>query len=277
MNPRYILYMHLVINDILLLTIFTLIQVLTFIVFTLNVSLCIVLLILGILFSLNNPLTLAAMAVECYIAICFPLHHTQICTVRKIYLVIILIWTLNAIFVLPDLLVILANEPVDFFHSRVACLRQNVFKTPYLTVKRDVSNTVLLVLVWLTLFYTYFRILFTAKAAAADAKKARNTILLHGVQLLLCMLTYVYNLAVEGLTHFFPKDVQDIRFTVSIFIQVLPRLISPIVYGIRDKMFRNYLKKNLFCTRFRTHAEKCQEKTNTETVVHLAMSIVDSN
>ncbi|XP_039654653.1 odorant receptor 131-2-like [Perca fluviatilis] len=248
MNPRYILYIHLVINDIILLSLFILVQVLSYIIFTLNVSLCIVLLMISIFANLNNPLTLAFMAVECYIAICFPLRHTQICTVRKTYGVIGLIWAISILSILPDVFVALATESLEFFHSRVFCLRVNVFRNSNLTVKRDASNSVFLVTVWLTLFYTYFRILFAAKAAATDAKKARNTVLLHGFQLLLCMLTYIYDLIIQGLTFLFPNEVLAIRFTVSIFIQVLPRLISPVVYGLRDKTFRKYLKRYLLCT-----------------------------
>ncbi|KAK2861506.1 hypothetical protein Q5P01_001039 [Channa striata] len=248
MNPRYILYIHLVFNDIILLTMFTCVQVFSYIVFSLNVSLCMFLLMTAILANLNNPLTLAAMAVECYIAVCFPLYHAQICTVKKTYIVISMVWVLSALSILPDLFVTLATESIDFFHSRVFCLRENIFRNPHLIEKRDVSNIVFLVIVCLTLFYIYFRILFTAKAAAADAKKARNTILLHGFQLLLCMLTYVYGPILEGLTYLFPKEVQAIRFVISILIQILPRLISPVVYGLRDKMFRKYLYKYLYCT-----------------------------
>ncbi|XP_039653078.1 odorant receptor 131-2-like [Perca fluviatilis] len=248
MNPRYILYIHLVINDIILLSLFTLVHVLSYIVFTLKVSLCIVLVTIATLASLNNPLTLAFMAVECYIAICFPLRHTQICTVRKTYVVIGLIWAISILSILPDVFVALATESLEFFHSRVYCVRDTVFRNSNLTVKRDVSNSVFLVIFWLTLFYTYFRILFAAKAAAKDAKKARNTVLLHGFQLLLCMLTYVYDLMLQGLTYLLPKEVLAIRYTVAIFIQVLPRLISPVVYGLRDKTFTKYLKRYLLCT-----------------------------
>ncbi|XP_059184828.1 odorant receptor 131-2-like [Centropristis striata] len=247
MNPRYILYIHLVINDIILLTLFTLVQVLSYIMFTLNVSLCIVMLMIAVFANLNNPLALAVMSIECYIAICFPLHHSQICTVRKTYAVIGLIWVISSLSILPDLFVALTTESMDFFRSRVFCLRENVFRNPGLAKKRDVSNTVCLVIVWLTLFYTYFRILFAAQAATADAKKARNTVLLHGFQLLLCMLTYVFYFIIEGLTYFFPKGVLAIRFTIAIFVQVLPRLISPVVYGLRDKTFRKYLKRYLLC------------------------------
>ena len=243
MNSRYILYIHMVINDIILMTLFTLLQVLSYIVFTLNISFCMFLLMIGIVASLNNPLTLAAMALECYIAICFPLRHSQICTVKKAYVVIGLTWVIGTLSVLADLFVTLATESMEFLHSRVFCFPKNVFRHPSLAEKGNISNIVLMVIVWITLFYTYFRIIFAAKAAAADVRKARNTVLLHGFQLILCMLTYIYDLAIEGLTYLFPRGVLAIRFTVSILIHVLPRLISPVIYGLRDKTFRKFLQR----------------------------------
>ena len=244
MNPRYILYIHLVINDIILLTLFTLIQVLSYIVFTLNVSFCMFLMMITIPANLNNPVTLAAMAVECYIAICLPLRHIQICTVKKAYVVIGLTWVIGTLLILTDLFFTLATESMEFLHSRMFCLSKNVFRHPSHAEKSNISNIALMVIVWITLFYTYFRIIFAAKAAAADAEKARNTILLHGFQLILCMLTYVYGLTLEVLIYLFPRGVLAMRFTVSILIHVLPRLISPVIYGLRDKTFRKFLQQN---------------------------------
>ncbi|XP_072237840.1 odorant receptor 131-2-like [Leuresthes tenuis] len=242
MNPRYILYIHLVINDIIMLLLYVVLQVLSYILFTLHVSFCLIMLMIAIVSSLNNPLTLAAMAAECYLAICFPLHHPRICTVKKTYITIAVIWTLSSLTIIPDLFVVLATKPMDFFTTRIFCLRARIFTNPELHEKQEISNILFLVFVWVSLFYTYFRILFAAQAASTNAKKARNTVLLHGFQLLLCMLSYVHSLTIEGLSKFFPKDSLIIRYIVSILIQILPRLVSPVVYGLRDKTFRKYLK-----------------------------------
>ncbi|XP_035990655.1 odorant receptor 131-2-like [Fundulus heteroclitus] len=255
-NSRYILYIHLVINDIIMLALLILLQVLSYILFTLNVSFCIILLTFAIPSNLNNPLTLAAMALECYLAICFPLRHPQICTVRKTYIVIAVIWFLSLLTFLPDVFIVMATRPAEYFHSRIFCIWANIFTSPILAEKKYVSEIVFLVIVWLILFYTYFRILFTAKAASENAKKARNTVLLHGFQLLLCMLKYVYNITIAGLSSLFPNDILTIRYVISILIQVMPRLISPMVYGIRDKMFREYLKRYLLLTNTNVNPEK---------------------
>ncbi|XP_071767388.1 odorant receptor 131-2-like [Centroberyx gerrardi] len=255
-NPRYILFIHLVINDIMQLTLSSFLHVISYVLYIINVPFCIILLIIAILTTLNTPLNLAGMAVECYIAICIPLRHGQICTVKRTYVLIGLIWVTSAVCILPDLFILLATEPLQFFHSRVLCDSYYVFRSTYSLKKREASHIVFLVLVWLTLFYTYFRILFAAKEANTDVRKARNTILLHGFQLLLCMLTYVQPMFEKGLLYLFPKQHLATRFTCYIIVQILPRFVSPIVYGLRDQTFRRYLKGYLLCkVSIRNHAE----------------------
>ncbi|XP_040014400.1 odorant receptor 131-2-like isoform X2 [Xiphias gladius] len=246
-NPRYILFFHLVVNDMIQVTLTVILFVISYTIYKLNVSVCCTFIMLALFTTENTPLNLACMAVECYIAVCVPLRHMQICTVKRTLLLIGLIWATSMLSVLPDLFITLATEPLDFFHSRVFCLRQTVFPNPHIIKKRDITYTVFLVIVWLVIFYTYLRILFTAKTAIKDAKKARNTILLHGFQLLLCMATYAAPPLLSVLQQWFPKNYTDSLFATYIIVQVLPRSISPIIYGIRDKMFRRYLKRYLVC------------------------------
>ncbi|XP_019131662.1 odorant receptor 131-2 [Larimichthys crocea] len=247
MNPRFILFIHLVFNDMIQLTISISLFVISYTFHTIYVYLCCLFILPAILTTQNTPLNLAFMAAECYIAVCIPLRYNNICTVNRTYIVIGIIWTLSSLSVLPDVFILLATEPLEFFHTRVFCLRDTVFRSAYSVKKRDASHILFLVVVWLTLFYTYFRILFVAKAADADAKKARNTILLHGFQVLLCMMVYVQPMLIEVLTYLFPGSAPSANFVMFTINQILPRFVSPIVYGLRDKTFRKYFKKYL-CT-----------------------------
>uniref|UniRef100_A0A8C6WGZ0 G-protein coupled receptors family 1 profile domain-containing protein n=1 Tax=Neogobius melanostomus TaxID=47308 RepID=A0A8C6WGZ0_9GOBI len=232
-TPRYILFIHLVICDIILMTLLTLLHLLSYIVYTLNVSLCSLIVLLATAANYKSQMTLAVMSLECYIAVCYPLRHSQICTVKKTYIVIACIWLINALNLLPDVCVALATEPLEFFHSSVWCgNKYMVFPV--------------LVIVWFTLISTYLRILFTAKSAAADAQKARNTVLLHSFQLLLSMLTYIYFPILLKLQSMFPNSQRDIRFALTVFINIMPRIISPLLYGLRDKTFQKYLKRHVF-------------------------------
>ncbi|XP_044040155.1 odorant receptor 131-2-like isoform X1 [Siniperca chuatsi] len=246
-NPRYILFIHLVVNDMIQVTLTIILFIISYTIYKVNVTVCCVFILIALFATENTPLNLACMAVECYIAICIPLRYMQICTVKRTLMLIGLIWVTSMLSVLPDLFITLATQPLDFFHSRVFCIRKTVFPNPLITKKRDITYSVFVVLVWITIFYTYFKILFTAKSASKDGKKARNTILLHGFQLLLCMATYVAPQLLDVVQKWFPKNYIDSLFAYYIIVQVLPRSISPIIYGIRDNTFRRYLKRHLLC------------------------------
>ncbi|XP_046882526.1 odorant receptor 131-2-like [Hypomesus transpacificus] len=246
-NPRYILFIHLVVNDMLQLTLACLLHVLSYIVFTLNVSFCCFLLVTAIFTTFNTPFNLATMAIERYIAVCIPLRHAQICTVRRTYMVIGLMWAVSAIPILKEVFTLFATEPLSFFNTRIFCQRENVFKSTTMSENQYIPQYVYLALVWLTLLYTYLSIMFAARAASGDARKARNTILLHGLQLLLCMFTYVHSILQSGLLQIFPTKLLNIRFASYVIVQIIPRFISPIVYGLRDQTFRKHLKGYLLC------------------------------
>ncbi|XP_049598994.1 odorant receptor 131-2 isoform X2 [Syngnathus scovelli] len=173
--------------------------------------------------------------------------HARICTVKRTLALIALIWTCSLMSILPDLLVTLATEPPEYFSSRVFCTRSNLFPNPLLAEKHKYVYIIYLLLVWPVIFFTYFKIFFVAQSASKDAKKAQRTVMLHGFQLLLCMTTYVFPTLQQALFRWFPKNYSDSLFGCFIIIHVLPRAISPILYGVRDKCFRKYLKHYFLC------------------------------
>ncbi|XP_076602018.1 odorant receptor 131-2-like [Chaetodon auriga] len=247
MNPRYILYIHLVVNDMIQVTLTLILFIISYILYKINASICCTFILLIVSTTENTPLNLACMAVECYIAICFPLRHVHICTIKRTLMLIGLIWTTSMSSALSDLFITLATQPLDLFHSRVFCLRETVFPNSLIIKKRDITYSVFLVIVWITIFYIYFKILFTAKTASKDAKKARNTILLHGFQLVLCMASYAAPQLKDALQKLSPRKDLDFLFASYIIVQILPRCISPFIYGLRDNTFRKYLKRYLLC------------------------------
>ncbi|KAJ4922328.1 hypothetical protein JOQ06_022863 [Pogonophryne albipinna] len=242
-DPRYILFIHMVINDSIQLTVTITLFLLSYIFYRINVSFCCFFILVAVFTTRNTPLNLASMAIERYIAICEPLRHTQICTVRRTYIVIGMIWFICAAPDITDLFVTLATESMSFFHESVSCLRQNVFKDPILAQKRLAFDVIYFSCVFLTLVFTYLRIVFAAQALSTDkmsAKRARKTILLHGAQLAMCMLSYISPSVEIVLSSIFPG--RGIRFANYLIVFILPRFLSPIIYGVRDKKFRKYLK-----------------------------------
>lgn len=256
-NPRYILFIHMVVNDMIQLTIAVMLHLISYIFYMINVSFCCFLLMIAIFTTLNTPLNLAGMAIERYIAICNPLYHSQICTIRRTYILISLIWFLGSIPILPDLFILVATEPSEFFYSPIICSRDSVFHHPYLVEKKNISHLVYLLFVWFTLVYTYFSIIFAAKAAGSHARKACNTIILHGLQLVLCMFTYIGPPLESFCISLFPMFTSELKYINFLFVHVLPRFLSPVIYGWRDQMLSSYLKKDLLCNK----KKRCQIKT----------------
>ncbi|XP_026162049.1 odorant receptor 131-2-like [Mastacembelus armatus] len=254
-----------VINDCIQLTVTVTLFVLSYIFYQINVSFCCFFVLMAVFTTRNTPVNLASMAVERYIAICKPLRHSQICTVRRTYIVIGLIWFICVAPDITDLFVTLANESLSFFHESVFCLRQNVFKDPVLAHKRQAFDIIYFSCVFLTLVFTYLRILFAARALSTDrmsARKARNTILLHGAQLAMCMLSYI-SPSVEIVLHLIiPGKILEIRFANYLIVYILPRFLSPIIYGVRDKKFRTYLKIYILSNR-------CGKKVQTVAPLHV--------
>ena len=139
----------------------------------------------AVLTTRSTPLILAGMALERYISICFPLHYSQICTVPRTVLLICIILVLTATPPVTDLLITLVKEPPSFFQNSIFCDHSLLFRDRSIYYKNCVFDGTYLSFVALTLLYTYCKIMLTARAASlglASVKRARNTVLLHGVQ-----------------------------------------------------------------------------------------------
>ncbi|XP_072539319.1 odorant receptor 131-2-like [Salminus brasiliensis] len=261
-NPRYILYTHLVINDIIMLFLSVSLYVVSYAAPLMNVALCSFLLFFTSTTAENSPLNLAGMALERYIAICKPLHHPQLCSVNRTYILIGLIWFLTFVPALTDIIIVLVNEPISIFSMSVMCYSKNVFGSNQHLVKLIIVESLYLSCVWMTLIFTYFKVLQAAKAATTDqvsARKARNTILLHGLQLLLCMLTYITPFIIYFFLVLFPKYRTVFMYLSYLVSNVFPRLLSPLIYGVRDLTMYRHVKMYLTCNLF---SPKVQPKAN---------------
>ncbi|XP_048054419.1 odorant receptor 131-2-like [Megalobrama amblycephala] len=248
-DSRYILYIHLVINDMLMIFVSVSIYVLTYASPLVNFSMCCILVVVGSITFMITPLNLAGMAIERFFAICKPLHHSQICTPQRTYIFICLLWILGAMPSLVDIIILLLTQPISFFRSFVPCYLIYVFPSKAHQEHTTASQVIYMSLVWIILIYTYCRVLFTARKAVSkgSANKAQSTILLHGVQLLLCMLSYVTPFMYLIITNFFPQHRTKVTFCVFLLTNIMPRLLSPLIYGVRDQKFMKQMKKYFTC------------------------------
>ncbi|XP_034389182.1 odorant receptor 131-2-like [Cyclopterus lumpus] len=257
-NPRYIMFVSMVINDALQLSLVTALYVVSYIFRKIHASVCCILIMTAVLTTRSTPLILAGMALERYVSICFPLHYSHMCTVPRTFLLIGIILFLTAAPPVTDLLITAVHQPRSFFHTNIFCDHPLLFRHRSIYYKNCVFDGVYLSFVVLTLLYTYCRIMLTASAAStglASAQRARNTVLLHGVQLLLCMLTFVVPSLQAALISLFPRFSLEIRYVFFVLVYIIPRFMSPIIYGFRDELFRKYWTRYLACRGQRTVRE----------------------
>ncbi|XP_066520101.1 odorant receptor 131-2-like [Hoplias malabaricus] len=241
-DPRYILYIHLVINDIIMLFLTVSLYVLSYAIHFMNSTVCSFLLLFASTTSGNSPLNLAGMAIERYTAICKPLHHTQLCSVNRTYILTGLIWLLNVLPSLADIFILLVNEPICIFSKSIICYMKNVYGSNQHFIRSICVTALYSLCVWMTLVFTYVKVLQAANAATSDqvsARKAQKTILLHGLQLFLCLLTYVTPHIDYFFLILFPKYRTVFMYLNFILSNILPRLLSSLIYGVRNpNLFR---------------------------------------
>lgn len=77
-----------------------------------------------------------------------------------------------------------------------------------------------------------------------SARNARNTIMLHAVQLLICMLSYITPFINVILVYAWPRDRTKILLATFLFTNVLPRLLSLLIYSVRDEKLNRHLRMN---------------------------------
>ncbi|XP_063058306.1 odorant receptor 131-2-like [Engraulis encrasicolus] len=116
------------------------------------------------------------------------------------------------------------------------------------------SIALVFTLACLLIIYVYIAIAVTARSTAATEKssvgKAHKTVLLHMVQLCLCLSSLLFGtvrraLAMSSMDRVI---VDEVTYVLFLALNILPRCLSPLIYGLRDKAFCDYFKINLvFC------------------------------
>ncbi|XP_008289086.1 olfactory receptor 56A3-like, partial [Stegastes partitus] len=220
--------------------------------------------------TIISPLTLVVMSVERYVAVCYPLRHVDIITIRNTSVAIILVWTFSSlnVFIRILLLVIFPSEDLQSLQMKQACSVIAMFVGPIFHTYSKTFTCVLFISAAVVIISSYIGVAAAARSASADkasAQKARNTLLLHLVQLGLSLSSTIYNPLLVALSTILTRILfLRLQNFFYMLIFIVPRCLSSLIYGLRDQSIRPVLMFNL-CCRLRLSVVKLKSKVSSLT------------
>ncbi|XP_040278462.1 odorant receptor 131-2-like [Bufo bufo] len=250
-EPRYILFTHMLIND----TASLIIGLFLFFTYSFRiyfpVPVCYILVTASSVAFKVTPYNLAVMCLERFVAICFPLRHTEWCTPQKTLLAIVAIWIIGLIPNVIDFIILCSSVRSDYFFVYCFCVRADLIRNGAQDTVRTLTHISGFSLVGFIIVFTYINIMLVVMKFGSGktvASKAGKTVMLHAFQLLLYMTAFFYNVIEVYLRKYFLL-LPLINF---FFFMFLPRFISPLIYGFWDEEFFKYIKRIVLCKSLRT-------------------------
>ncbi|KAM9451160.1 odorant receptor 131-2-like [Clarias gariepinus] len=247
-SPRYILFTHMLLNDTIHLVIALVLYIFNSVIIAVMRAVCAFIVLLSASTFVNGPLNLTVMSLERYIAICFPLRHSELATPARVNAAVALVWVLGITDVLTDVCALFLLTEPSFYLSPAVCSMTQLMVAPWQQSRSVVFKVVLFVTVAIVLLFTYVAILRQAHAASSDtsAHKALRTVVLHVLQLGLSIMSFLFEYIVYLLRSLPSPLYIELHFLTFFMVLVIPRCLSSLIYGLRDETFRPLFKQN-FC------------------------------
>ncbi len=175
----------------------------------------------------------------------------SISTPKNTFIGLLVIWSVSFVIPLFVLIASFAYIPPGVFHQYVVCSVEIMLQVKWLADMRAMSLQLLFIIRLSIIVSTYFKIMLAARSASSERKNSTNkglkTIILHGVQLLLSMMQLITPYIEMPLWKVDFMLFVNLRYSNFILFLILPRCLSPLVYGLRDEKFYNALKYYAFC------------------------------
>ncbi|XP_015227318.1 PREDICTED: olfactory receptor 1073-like [Cyprinodon variegatus] len=252
-TSRYILLYNLLLTDTLQLAQSQLHFLLSNCKVKMAYSICIFLNFLASLTTGISPLTLVVMPLERYVAVCFPLRHSSIITIRNTNVVIMAIWAVSSLNNLTRVFWFLksSSEKNEIWKLKDLCSTVSLILGA-LTNEYDRAYTcVVFVSAGVAATFSYVGVIKAARSASTNkalANKARHTLLLNLIQLGLSLSSTIYTPLIIGLS----KILTRLAFlwvwnVLYVFFIIFPRCLSSLIYGLRDQTIRPVLLYYLCC------------------------------
>ncbi|XP_040902426.1 odorant receptor 131-2-like [Toxotes jaculatrix] len=245
-TARYILFAVTLLSDSLLLFVTDILLVFIYFHVNIQVWLCIIICVVPLLSLTVTPVTLTAMTLERYVAICMPLRHGELCSTRNTMHGILIIHGLSSVPCIAILSTIFVSASLSFYTKYWVCLVELVLLQAWQHHLRSAVYQFQFLILCIMILFSYIKIMKVARAASGEDKKSTQkglrTVLLHGFQLLLCLIQMwcpFIDAAVLQVNYTLYEIVRYLNFVV---FYLAPRCLSLLIYGLRDEVFFQALK-----------------------------------
>ncbi|XP_078028218.1 odorant receptor 131-2-like [Epinephelus lanceolatus] len=252
-TSRYILLFNLLVADTVQMALSQILYLLAACRIRLTYPVCGVLAMLSNLTNEISPLTLVVMSLERYVAVCYPLRHSAIITIRNTAVAIIVVWTFSSLNILTRVLLLLdfPFEDLESLQMKDFCAKENMFVGPVSDDYSKAYTYFLFISASVAVTSSYIGVMIAARSASTDkasARKARNTLLLHLVQLGLSLSSTIHNPLVTAISKITDRVI-ILRIWSIFYVSLIlfPRCLSALIYGIRDQAIRSILVYHLCC------------------------------
>ncbi|KAM3602030.1 uncharacterized protein V6R79_023325 [Siganus canaliculatus] len=256
-TPRYILLYNLLFADTAHLVSNLLLYSLAYLRIKITYYTCVCIILPSSFTALISPLTLAVMSIERFVAVCHPLRHPCIFNMKSAGISIALVWTFSLISVLARVFMLLylylfrkislSQQLKDF------CSKEAVFFAPIFNDFEQVYASSLFLLVSITIMSSYIGVVFATRAVSrnkSSARKALQTLLLHLIQLSLILISTLFSAIIATIARAVDRSTLVRVYNVCfVYLNILPRCLSALIYGLRDQTIRPILMRRLCCQR----------------------------
>ncbi|XP_049930671.1 odorant receptor 131-2-like [Epinephelus moara] len=254
-TTRYILFAVTLLSDSFVLLMSDVLLILHYFQIVMHVWLCIIISVVVLLYMIITPVTLTAMTLERYVAICMPLRHTELCSWHSAINSILIIHCLSSVPCIVVLSTFFASVSLSFYEQHSVCSVDIFLVHRWQKHLRSAVNQFYFLIMCITIVFSYVKILKVAKTASGENKKSTwkglRTVILHAFQLLLCLIQLWCPFIEAALPQINFRTFHSVKYFNYIIFNLAPRCLSPLIYGLRDEIFVHALKHICFglCTR----------------------------
>ncbi|XP_071352994.1 odorant receptor 131-2-like [Trachinotus anak] len=245
-TTRYILFAVTLLSDSVILSISDILLILSYFRFTMQVWLCIIISVVTLLYLTVTPVTLTAMTLERYVAICMPLRHGELCSTRSTVHCILIVHGISSVPCIVILSTFFVSASLSFYKQYQICSVEMFIFYVWQDYIRSAVQQFYFLVMCIIIVVSYVKIMKVARAASGDDKKSTRkglrTVVLHGFQLLLCLIQLWCPFIETSILQINFRLFVNVRYFNYIMFYLAPRCLSPLIYGLRDEIFFQALK-----------------------------------